>query len=289
MGRSSAGTGAHLALAPAPACRDAAAAGTVSTAPVAIGAKANRPVLGAVQDAVIGACGGRHRLHRSGGVGHAQAFRAPPARASTPCATSGLMLGSHHLIGAKANRPVLGAVQKCALPALLASDAEVAARFAAPGAEEGEVDDLSAREARPPRRTPCWAPSAARSWATGRPRRCSRRRTSLSTRRANCNCVTASRAPRRRRALASPSPSARCAAARRWTWPAALRWALPSAEVVRRGATAEGVSWLERRGCEVLRAAAIAPGGARASGVSCQGGAGDAARLGEAGARAWYS
>ena len=83
----------------------------------------------------------------------------------------GLMLGSHHLIGAKANRPVLGAVQKCALPALL-----------------------------------------------------------------------------------------RHAAARRWTWPAALRWALPSAEVVRRGATAEGVSWLERRGCEVLRAAAIAPG-----------------------------
>ena len=59
---------------------------------------------------------------------------------------------------------------------------------------------------------------------------------------------------------AAPSPSARCAAARRWTWPAALRWALPSAEVVRRGATAEGVSWLERRGCEVLRAAAIAPG-----------------------------
>ena len=52
---------------------------------------------------VPGCCGGMHRLHRSGGAGHAQ------ARASTPCATSGLMLGSHHLIGAKANRPVLGA------------------------------------------------------------------------------------------------------------------------------------------------------------------------------------
>ena len=133
---------------------------------------------------------------------------------------------------------------------VIASDAEVAARFAAPGAEEGEVDDLGAREAAAAhallgtlRRTqlghrtaPALLPEAHLALDAARQLR---------------NCL--SRAPAGT-GPAAPSPSARCAAARRWTWPAALRWALPSAEVVRRGATAEGVSWLERRGCEVLRA-----------------------------------